>query len=56
MFAAQLINDDGFRVCAIVATVLFAVALVLAVIERSLILAFLAGGAAIFALGWVLIS
>jgi hypothetical protein len=56
MLGVELINDDGFQVCAIVAMVLFAVAAVLAAIERSIIMAFLAAGAAIFALGWVLIS
>jgi hypothetical protein len=56
MLAVELINDDGFQVCAILATVLFAIAAVMAVIERAIVMALLCAGATAFALGWVLIS
>jgi hypothetical protein len=56
MFAAQLVADDAFNVCMIVALVLFAIAAVFAAVERALTIALISAGLAIVALGWVIVS
>lgn len=56
MFGVELIADDAFNICAIVATVLLAIAAVMAAIERAVVMALISAGLAIFTLGWVIIS
>jgi hypothetical protein len=54
--AAQLVADDTFHVFMLVAAILFAVATVLAIMERSVMMALIAAGLVFVAAAYVVVS
>jgi NADH:ubiquinone oxidoreductase subunit K len=56
MFAAQLVADDTFHVFMLVAAILFAIATILAVIDRSIVMALIAAGLVFAAAAYVVVS
>jgi hypothetical protein len=56
MIAAQLVADDTFHVFMLVAGILFVIAGVLAIMERSIMMALIAAGLALGAFAYVVVS
>jgi NADH:ubiquinone oxidoreductase subunit K len=56
MLAAELIADDTFNILTLVAAILFAIAAVMAVLERAIVVTLTSAGLALFALAWFVVS